>query len=65
LLFLNPSLCFLENIFTGGFITTTASGNRFPLAVLGYPPIEKKNLLAPRTNGCKKMLVQIGLQPTI
>jgi hypothetical protein len=34
LLFLKSVLCFLETIFTGGFITPTASENRFPLAVL-------------------------------
>jgi hypothetical protein len=36
LLFLKLVLCFLETIFTGGFITPTASENRFPLAVLIY-----------------------------
>jgi hypothetical protein len=34
LLFLKSVLCFLGTIFTGGFITPTASENRFPLAVL-------------------------------
>jgi hypothetical protein len=41
LLLLNPFLCFLENIFTDGFITSAASGNRFSLVVLSYPPVEK------------------------
>jgi hypothetical protein len=27
-------------IVTGGFITPTASENRFPLAVLSYPPVK-------------------------
>jgi hypothetical protein len=40
LLFLKSVLCFLETIFTGGFITPTVGGNRFPLAVLSYPPIK-------------------------
>jgi hypothetical protein len=34
LLFLKSVLCFLETIFTSGFITPTPSENRFPLAVL-------------------------------
>jgi hypothetical protein len=34
LLFLKSVLCFLETICTGGFITPTASENRFSLAVL-------------------------------
>jgi hypothetical protein len=38
---LNSFLCFLENIFTSGFITSIASGNRFSLAVLSYLPVEK------------------------
>jgi hypothetical protein len=33
LLFLKSVLCFLETICTGGFITSTASENRFSLAV--------------------------------
>jgi hypothetical protein len=40
LLFLKFVLCFLETIFTGGFITPTASENRFLLAVLSYPPVK-------------------------
>jgi hypothetical protein len=40
LLFLKFVLCFLETIFTGGFITPTASENRFSLAVLSYPPVK-------------------------
>jgi hypothetical protein len=40
LLFLKSVLYFLETIFTGGFITPTASENRFPLAVLSYPPVK-------------------------
>jgi hypothetical protein len=40
LLFLESVLCFLETIFTGGFITPTASENRFLLAVLSYPPVK-------------------------
>jgi hypothetical protein len=40
LLFLKSILCFLEMIFTGGFITPTASENRFALAVLSYPPVK-------------------------
>jgi hypothetical protein len=28
-----------KSISTGGFITPTASENRFPLAVLSYPPV--------------------------
>jgi hypothetical protein len=39
-LFLKYVLCFLETICTGGFITPTASENRFSLAVLSYPPIK-------------------------
>jgi hypothetical protein len=41
LLFLKSVLCFLETIFTGGFITLTASENRFPLAVLLRRPSVK------------------------
>jgi hypothetical protein len=40
LLFLKSVLCFLETIFTSGFITPTASENRFLLAVLSYPPVK-------------------------
>jgi hypothetical protein len=40
LLFLKSVLCFLETIFTGVFITPTASENRFPLAVLSYLPVK-------------------------
>jgi hypothetical protein len=40
LLFLKYVLCFLETICTGGFITPTASENRFSLAVLSYPPVK-------------------------
>jgi hypothetical protein len=40
LLFLKSVLCFLEKIFTGGFITLTASENRFLLTVLSYPPVK-------------------------
>jgi hypothetical protein len=40
LLFLKSVLCFLETIFTGGFITPTASENRLPLTVLSYPPVK-------------------------
>ena len=40
LLFLKSVLCFLETIFTGGFITPTASEHRFSLAVLSYPPLK-------------------------
>jgi hypothetical protein len=40
LLFLKSVLCFLETIFTGGFITPTVSENRFSLAVLSYPPVK-------------------------
>jgi hypothetical protein len=29
-----------KSIFTGGFITPTASENRFSLAVLSYPPVQ-------------------------
>jgi hypothetical protein len=40
-LFLKSILCFLKTIFTGGFITPTASENRFPLAVLlRRPPVK-------------------------
>jgi hypothetical protein len=42
LLFLKFVLCFLETICTGGFITPTASENRFSLAVLlRRPPVKK------------------------
>jgi hypothetical protein len=41
LLFLKFVLCFLETISTGGFITPTASENRFPLAVLLSRPLVK------------------------
>jgi hypothetical protein len=40
LLFLKSVLCILETISTGGFITPTASENRFPLPVLSYPPVK-------------------------
>jgi hypothetical protein len=40
LLFLKSVLCFLETIFTGGFITPIASENRFSLAVLSCPPVK-------------------------
>jgi hypothetical protein len=40
LLFLKSVLCFLETICTGGFITPTASENRFSLAVFSYPPVK-------------------------
>jgi hypothetical protein len=40
LLFLKSVLCFLETICTGGFITPTASENRFSLADLSYPPVK-------------------------
>jgi hypothetical protein len=30
----------LKSIFTGGFITSTASENRFSLAVFSYPPVK-------------------------
>jgi hypothetical protein len=40
-------LCFLENIFIGGFITLTASENRFPVAVFSYLHVEKVFLLTP------------------
>jgi hypothetical protein len=41
LLFLKSVSCFLEMIFTGGFITATASENRFSLAVLlRRPPVK-------------------------
>jgi hypothetical protein len=40
LLFLKSVLCFLESIFIDGFITSTVSENRFPLAVLSYPPVK-------------------------
>jgi hypothetical protein len=40
LLFLKSVSCFLETIFTGGFITPTASENRFSLAVLSYAPVK-------------------------
>jgi hypothetical protein len=41
LLFLKSVLCFLEKIYTGGFITSTASENRFSLAVLlRRPPLK-------------------------
>jgi hypothetical protein len=36
-LFLKPIFSFIEKIFTGGFITSTASGNRFPRVILSYP----------------------------
>jgi hypothetical protein len=31
---------FFKIIFTSGFITSSASGNLFPLTVLGYPPVK-------------------------
>jgi hypothetical protein len=31
---------FLKIIFTSGFVTSIASGNRFPLAVLSYPSVK-------------------------
>jgi hypothetical protein len=37
LLFLKSILYFLEKIFTDGFLSPIASGNRFPLAILSYP----------------------------
>jgi hypothetical protein len=37
---LKSVLSFLEPIFTGGFITPTASENRFSLAVFSYPPVK-------------------------
>jgi hypothetical protein len=37
----------LENIFIGGFITLTASENRFPVAVFSYLHVEKVFLLTP------------------
>jgi hypothetical protein len=40
LLFLEAVLCFMETICTGGFITPTASKNRFSLAVLSYPSVK-------------------------
>jgi hypothetical protein len=40
LLFLKSVLCFLETICTDGFITPTASENRFLLAVFSYPPVK-------------------------
>jgi hypothetical protein len=30
----------LKSIFTGGFIPSTASENRFSLAVFSYPPVK-------------------------
>jgi hypothetical protein len=40
LLFLKSVLCFLKTIFTGGFITPTASKKRFSLAVFSYPSVK-------------------------
>jgi hypothetical protein len=40
LLFLKFVLSFLETICTDGFITSTASENRFSLAVFSYPPVK-------------------------
>jgi hypothetical protein len=40
-MFLGKYFHFLENIFTNGFITSTASENQFSLAVLSYLPVEK------------------------
>lgn len=40
LLFLKPIFCFLEKIFTCGFITSTTSGNRFSLAALSYSSVQ-------------------------
>jgi hypothetical protein len=45
---------FLKIIFTSGFITSTASGNRFSLAVFNYLPLKMVILLAPNTDGSKK-----------
>jgi hypothetical protein len=39
-LFLKPIFYFIEKIFTGDFITSTASRNRFPRAVLSYPLVQ-------------------------
>jgi hypothetical protein len=36
-----PFLCFLKNIFTCGFIISTASDNRFSLTIfLVHPPVK-------------------------
>jgi hypothetical protein len=40
--------------FTSGFITSTASGNRFPLAVLSNPPVQYFYLLASSTGSSEK-----------
>jgi hypothetical protein len=39
LLFLKHILCFLENIFTSGFLSLT-SENRFPPMILSYPLVQ-------------------------
>jgi hypothetical protein len=54
LLFLKSVLCFLETIFAGGFITPAVSENRFPLAVLSYPPVKIMISVGPSTGGYEK-----------
>jgi hypothetical protein len=54
LLFLKSVLCFVETICTGGFITPTASENRFSLAVLSYPPVKMMIFTGPSTGGYEK-----------
>jgi hypothetical protein len=38
---------FLKIVFTGGLITSTVSGNRFPLTVLSYPPVNNDDFYWP------------------
>jgi hypothetical protein len=38
---------FLEIVLPGGFITSTASENRFPLTVLSYPPVNNDDFYWP------------------
>jgi hypothetical protein len=38
---------FLKIFFTSGFSTSTGSANRFPLAVLGYPPVKMMIFTSP------------------
>jgi hypothetical protein len=45
LLFLKPSLCFLESIHTCSFIISTASKNRFSLI---YPLIKRSIYIGPK-----------------
>jgi hypothetical protein len=46
---------FLKIIFTSVFITSTVSGNRFPLSVLSYPPVSVKNVTACDFDGDRRV----------